>query len=130
MSTELAWAAGFFDGEGHIRCQKTKRHWELKLDIAQINPEPLFRFKAAVGGGVVYGPYKGKTKNSKPYWRYTATSFCHTEGIVKQLRPFLCSIKQKQSAEAFNKWNNRPLKREKCRKNKESKLANLNDLGL
>jgi len=56
---ELAWAAGFFDGEG---CTAKKRASgtnsnQIILSVSQKHREVLDRFMAAVGRGVVCGPY-------------------------------------------------------------------------
>ena len=54
----LAWAAGFFDGEGCIclarRFRKGKKHpeYELKLSVGQANPKPLELFSKSFGGNV------------------------------------------------------------------------------
>lgn len=49
---ELAWAAGFFDGEGTI-CQRIDkrpgRTPGLQFHMEQVDPRPLLRFAAAVG---------------------------------------------------------------------------------
>ena len=54
---ELAWAAGFFDGEGSIYRDS---RGSVRLSANQIRPEPLHRFVQAVGVGRVYGPYGPK----------------------------------------------------------------------
>lgn len=61
---ELAWAAGFFDGEG---CFGGQRY--LSASIGQVNRTNLFRFQAAVGVGVVSRPYD---KGNKPISFYRA----------------------------------------------------------
>lgn len=62
--TERAWAAGFFDGEGNIRCAlRDGTRAILCLQISQIDPFVLERFKLAVGVGAVRGPYKGTNKD-------------------------------------------------------------------
>jgi len=50
--TELAWAAGFFDGEGTICHRIDKRPGRapcLQFHMEQVDPRPLVRFAAAVG---------------------------------------------------------------------------------
>lgn len=59
--TELAWAAGFFDGEGYVGVRRDKRpgrRLTLQIGIEQVDPRPLVRFKAAVDwpGNVVARP--------------------------------------------------------------------------
>lgn len=104
MSIELAWAAGFFDGEGNINCSIDKnRH--LHLSVAQTSIEPLERFKAAVECGNIYGPYPGRGgENSSPQWWFSTGSLGVIQHIVEKLDPYLCSIKRKQISDAFTKY--------------------------
>lgn len=62
--TERAWAAGFFDGEGNIRCAlRDGTRAVLTLQISQIDPFVLERFRLMAGVGAVRGPYKGTNKD-------------------------------------------------------------------
>jgi hypothetical protein len=50
--TALAWAAGFFDGEGYVGVRRDKRpgrNLTLQIGIEQVDPRPLMRFREAVG---------------------------------------------------------------------------------
>ena len=52
-ATELAWAAGFFDGEGSVSVHCDKRPGRtpsFRLEIEQVDIRPLERFQRAVGG--------------------------------------------------------------------------------
>jgi len=56
-ATDLAWAAGFFDGEGNITIARNfgpgkGRGRRLKISLAQVDPEPL-RFWQTLFGGIV-----------------------------------------------------------------------------
>jgi hypothetical protein len=76
---ELAWAAGFFDGEGHVRTQvydrfsqKRAPHLGLQMELGQNDKIPLERFMAIIGDGEVrgpYGPYRSSDRDIKPYHR-------------------------------------------------------------
>ena len=55
---ELAWAAGFFDGEGCFSYTEKARYGVATITQADIRP--LDRFKTAVRVGNVYGPYDKK----------------------------------------------------------------------
>lgn len=90
---ELAWAAGFFDGEGcfHVRKQGGNQYGSVK--ISQADPEVLERFRSAVGIGHIYGPYTSKTK---PMWYYSCTRREDVHRICELLKPYLSSIKLKQ----------------------------------
>lgn len=67
---DLAWAAGFFDGEGSIGIYK--RHhaptsFALTVSLSQVDPRPLRRFAAIVGGHIDFCKPRG---NQRPYWRW------------------------------------------------------------
>lgn len=99
QSTELAWAAGFFDGEGNTRLEPSEDRLRsyLRISIGQIDKEPLERFRRAVGGvGRIYGPYK-KDERWKPIWTYSAKG----QDAHAALRAFLhfCSTPKRVQAE-------------------------------
>ena len=92
---ELIWAAGFFDGEGHISINTRN---QIQMRVSQRMIEPLDRFQMAVNGGRVYPP--GKRLNDCYQWvawnQVAAT-------IAEQLFPYLCSIKQEQIRSVMEK---------------------------
>lgn len=51
---ELAWAAGFFDGEGTTSYERSGQHGQLRLQVGQKDRRPLDRFQAALGVGRIY----------------------------------------------------------------------------
>jgi len=106
---ELAWAAGFFDGEGSIGCYthengKGYRSPRLVLQIAQTDRFVLDRFQAATGVGRVSGPFKPKTKNSNPYWRMTTESHQNVQAIVAMLWAWLSPQKRGDAHEAISAY--------------------------
>lgn len=108
--TELAWAAGFFDGEGYVgytfRWNGKRRCRRIDVQISQIDPEVLSRFRDAVGVGKVYGPYAAKGRKN-PMYKYGAAKIDDVMLVLERLRPFLSSIKTKQAEEAirlFTEW--------------------------
>lgn len=114
MSEQLAWAAGFFDGEGCVRYstrqsklgrQQIKR--AIVVSITQNsdgnNQESLNRFCAAVGVGKVCGPYsrsKGHT------YQYEVWNVDDVRTIFKLLEPWLGTIKKTAFRDAINSWEN------------------------
>src|SRR5258708_1520938 len=51
---QLAWAAGFYDGEGCVGCYRTggrAKPSSLNMSVTQKGSEPLERFQRAVGLG-------------------------------------------------------------------------------
>jgi len=96
---ELAWAAGFFDGEGSVSLvhSKTRISRGIVLSIGQTNPGVLTRFKDSVGVGRVHGPYPPTTSNRKPTWRFLASSYKDVQAIVAMMWPWLDPIKRNQA---------------------------------
>jgi hypothetical protein len=108
---ELAWAAGFFDGEGHIAYRKRR----LMMAVAQTNREPLERFLDAVGGGRIYGPYS-KGQQVKQVWHWQATG-ANVIPLMEKLLPYLCSIKATAYREALAAYvlaREQPRRRRTC----------------
>jgi hypothetical protein len=60
---ELAWAAGFFEGEGSVTI--TKRDDTLHVRAAQVDREPLVRLQNMFGGHIRDKCIKA-TRNNKP----------------------------------------------------------------
>lgn len=100
--TELAWAAGFFDGEGCA--QRTgyisQRHTSIrKLAISQATddgsvPAVLIRFKNIFGVGQIYNK---KTYNgNKKQFSYSVTSFEGTQFVLAALWKYLSPAKREQ----------------------------------
>lgn len=89
--TELAWAAGFFDGEGHTQRKRKTR----VLSIGQKYPDCLERFKAAIGHfGRLYGPY------TKEMFYWSTTKLEDVDTVLTMLWPYLSKHKKNQAIEA------------------------------
>ena len=103
---ELAWAAGFFDGEGSVGCYETEngskfRSPRLNLQVCQTSPDVLIRFANAVGVGRVRGPYGPKAANSSPYWSYGTEAFQNVQQVVASLWPMLSQQKRDDIRRSF-----------------------------
>lgn len=112
--TELAWAAGFFDGEGTAGCylhNKSKlsvqdERYCARMTIGQSDPEVLIRFQSAVGVGNVRGPYK-YAYNKTPLWCWSLAKIGEIKIASGAIFPYLSSIKQQQLTQAiedFEYW--------------------------
>lgn len=108
MSEELAWAAGFFDGEGNVYLQTHRSQVEsggvrrtpiLCVQISQKDREPLDRFSRAVGVEGVRGPYKNGVKlNGEQSWIYRmATTGQYARHILTLLWPWLTEVRKAQA---------------------------------
>lgn len=93
---ELAWAAGFFDGEG---CTSLRRHGAnaaAACAIGQKHPEVLHRFHMAVGVGAIYHLTSHRTE-----WRWQTTNEPDARQVIELLRPYLGTLKRDQADAAF-----------------------------
>jgi hypothetical protein len=110
---ELAWSAGFFDGEGNMRwrenkeyrSQRSRAYGTFTLQIGQIDRAVLERFMAAVGCGKINGPYVRKNGSHKDttYYQFSAHGLTGIEAFHK-IRPYLSSIKRDQGDCAERKY--------------------------
>src|SRR5216684_1432741 len=113
---ELAWAAGLFDGEGHVAAKRGKRKHDPQrlvyrvviLDIRQKDRRVLDRFVKAVGAGKVYGPYRKNKISDFRYFCYMLCSFYKVEKVIRLLWPWLSPIKRAQASTAIHNWRNEP----------------------
>lgn len=104
-SHELAWAAGFFDGEGSTCCFASPKQRSLSIGVAQVNRNNLLRFQAAIGGigtvGVNLPPSSKLAK--RPIAKFQAYNDKALAGL-RLFWPFLGEEKQGQAARALIKW--------------------------
>ena len=92
---ELAWAAGFLDGEGNFSCDLRSNKAKMTIQAAQVEPQPLERLKAVLGGNVTgpYGPYV--KPNRKPWYMWRMYTNQAEEACLRLL-PYLSQPKIKQ----------------------------------
>lgn len=102
---DLAWAAGFFDGEGHSRYiianKKLGRNdTYFVMSVKQVELSPLKRFCEAVKGGKIYGPYTRNKGNGRPIHQWNANGKMALD-IFNRLRPYLSKPKVVQANSAL-----------------------------
>ena len=118
---EVAWAAGFFDGEGSTLIRRQSRTPQVAVQVAQTDPRALERFKAAVGGlGNITGPYKAKSIRHKEKWSFSAASFEQAQAILATLWRFLGPVKRQQALVVLREY----------REGQNNKLPNLRGVAL
>jgi hypothetical protein len=93
-SHELAWAAGFFDGEGWTN--HAKRGVRARINQADSCgvPEVLIKFRRIVGAGRINGPQVIDGK--KDLYRWEATSRADVAQVAARIGPWLCETKRRQ----------------------------------
>lgn len=101
---ELAWAAGFFDGEGNVGLfpQNRGRKACLHMSVRQVRREPLDRFHAAVGGlGYVYGPHINN-RGGQDFYSYRCGGHRGVQAVMTMLWKFLSAPKREQTYKALS----------------------------
>lgn len=93
---ELAWACGFYDGEGNCFGSST----QFRISVGQVFLPNLERFINAVGSGKIYGPYH---KGNKPIYVWAS---CGDEGIAvsRKLLPIIGREKEDQILRSFVRY--------------------------
>jgi hypothetical protein len=109
VETDLAWCAGFFDGEGNIRCRyRAKYGYELQLQISQKDRRVLDRFKRSIKSAGLYGSeifFGGPYSDNRGYSFYRL--YIANSNAIKAfeaMKPYLDEAKLEQAEEAINKW--------------------------
>lgn len=94
----LAWAAGFFDGEGTIFLHTQNK--KPRIEVGQQDTEVLAHFdQATLRLGKIYGPYPPKGQ-----YQYMAYGFEKCQAIIAMIWPWLGSIKRVQARKVLKGW--------------------------
>ena len=109
---ELAWAAGFFGGDGTTSAGRANRlhpeYRQLRAGIPQAEfagavPPVLVRFQQAVGGiGSIHGPFMPRNPWSKRrQYTWQVTGISRTEVLLELIWPWLDDAKRQQARSAI-----------------------------
>lgn len=108
LQTELAWAAGFFDGEGSVYVRLTKRHkggttgkyypiTTVDIQVSQSDKRPLIRFLKVIDIGRIVGPYQPTNPKAKLYWRWQTSGRPSVHKTLSLMWPYLSEPKKEQA---------------------------------
>lgn len=101
---DIAWAAGFIEGDGHIGWHDYKnKHGYPVITADQVNLEPLHKLHR-IFGGKLYGPYK-TYRQPRGRWEVAGQK---SIGIMFTLWSFLSREKQAQVKFAVRNWLDTP----------------------
>lgn len=113
---ELAWAAGFFEGEGCIECCPTtqsKRHgydsFCTRLTLSQKGtetdpPDVLVRFANLLKGGKIY------KEKDRDMWRYVICKKWYVKAALKSMLPWLGERRSAKAHECIQAIMSSPYK--------------------
>lgn len=106
---DMAWAAGFFDGEGSTSCSVYKSTGKptthLRMQIGQRIPLPLVRFQEALECGTIYVSKKAGNPPG-PYYAWTLSRRDDVLVAIQKLWPYLGLTKRIQALDAFTRYAN------------------------
>lgn len=91
---DLAWAAGFFDGEGCVTFNVVRGKKYIRVSVRQHHREVLDKFQEVVGLGSVSGPYTSGSGND--CWSFQVSGFERSQAIAALLWEWLGSEKRDQ----------------------------------
>ena len=98
---EVAWAAGFFDGEGSTSCHARGAYRSLQMSVSQVERSPLERFRQALGRrGTISQPRRTKCQPISQWRAYSAEA----NAAIELLYPYLCLPKQEQAISALTNY--------------------------
>ena len=104
---ELAWAAGFYDGEGYTSYHA--RTFSLRVEIGQKNRSTLERFQSAIGG---LGEIAFRPKSTgREYWSLSVYGRVNVLTVFRLMAPYLSPPKTMQFLDALRAANDREYSR-------------------
>jgi hypothetical protein len=108
---ELAWAAGFFDGEGctYARVRNGRRQGTaISIHIPQVHREVLDRFQNAVLGlGSITGFQPGNP-NASYIWIWKVSNWRDCQAVIAMLWKHLGAVKREQYKTALTLFRSDP----------------------
>lgn len=117
-NTDIAWAAGFYDGEGTAGCYPNKdkisgrTYHKITMSVSQCDTGVLVKFLSAVNVGNIYGPFHTKNPKRSNLWQWRVTNLEDIQQAYDLLEPYIGTIKKAQLLKAMQDFDNRPNKRE------------------
>lgn len=96
----LAWAAGFFEGEGTISASKQTGGYGYGINVAvyQTDREPLEQFGRVIGFGEVgIHVASASSFSRRPLFRWQVKSYERAQATVAMLWPWLSSRRREQA---------------------------------
>jgi hypothetical protein len=108
---ELAWAAGFLDGEGNFRVQSTSRtrgslsnaRLVLWASACQTVEEPLLRLQRLFGGSVVARTPTLTQLGVKPLWEWRVSGLERVQAAIVAMWPYF-SVKRQQASASIAQY--------------------------
>lgn len=88
--TQLAWAAGLFEGEGCFSFTQASGSRSLFVSLGMTDEDVVRRFREVIGFGVIYNRKPCKA-HWKPQFTWRIGSFEQVQAFIAFVWPWLCS---------------------------------------
>lgn len=99
---ELAWAAGFFDGEGWCSSKSNPGQKGLNMGVVQAKDKHVIdRFQNAVLGLGTRSYRERPEANLLPQWKWHTQRFEHLQAVTALLWKWLSPVSRKKIADGF-----------------------------
>lgn len=92
---DLAWAAGFLEGEGSFSVNTTGNSKIPTVQAAQVQEEPIDRLLKIFPFGRKYGPYQHK-RGKQPHYRFTTHTLDHSQAIAAAVWQWMSPRRKQQ----------------------------------
>lgn len=102
----LAWAAGFYEGEGSATAWSYRSEIRVRLEVAQQTVEPLAQFERAIGPLGSVQPSGGGRCHS-----YVVVGFPRVQAVAAMLWPWLSARRRRQLSAALGAYMERRRQR-------------------
>lgn len=106
---DLAWAGGFFEGEGCFTMGNARRKRTALAAVNNTDLSSLERFHRAVQLGRINGPYGPYATNSKEQWRWACEGYERTQALLALLWPFLSERRKTRAVEVLSLHGSRKV---------------------
>ncbi len=115
--SDIAWAAGFFEGEGTVVYGNKNLGAHIKVQATQCYLEPLERMQSIFGGNL-YGPYEGKKDNWSQHWKWEIGKLDDVAHFIWSVSHWLSERRLVQALDRLE-WalNKRELIQSTCKNN-------------
>ena len=93
-AVDLAWVAGFFEGEGCISLDHQKRGMTRRLSAVSTDLDVLNKLHGILGCGGVYKRKPGepgKTRPRKQQWNWAVGNWADVQRVANWILPHMCS---------------------------------------
>jgi hypothetical protein len=97
---DIAWLAGFIEGEGYINCDRHKSL--LRVTANQKDREPLDKVCRIVGGNITIAK-AGYLRRPNPIFTWQVAG-SRAAGVIMTLYSFLSARRKAQALQALNLW--------------------------